>query len=168
MTLQKLNGDLLNQGWEIIEHRFYKLREKGIDQYPSLEYLRETFEKTIVEGTPFGLVVQSKLIGMFVLTSQKIDPRWEWDTNTPFLWLSAFFTDPSVSGQEIGAKLLLEAKRYAVQNLYESIVLDCYCDGNFLESYYQNQGFKTIKTTRFTFRERSFTAALLQWNRKSQ
>ncbi len=161
MELKKLTKEQIQQGWKIIEKRFQFLLDRGIDQYPSIEYLRETYDSKVVTGTCYGLVEGEQVTSIVILTPNKVDEEWEFEYPTSFVWLSSFFTDPDFAG--IGCQLLDYVKEFCHDNGYGAILLDCHTKEGVLEGYYQKHGFKIVTKKPFVYGERSFTSALMEY-----
>ena len=163
MTFRQLYNDEVDQAYTIIEKRFQFLKKKGIGQYPFPYPERSVYEQRQIEGLNYCLEEEGEILAIVTLEKNKTLYDWDAIVSEDFFWLSTLYTRVDKSGQGLGVKMLEAIKKYCSKNDMDTLLLDCYKDGNYLEDYYTQQGFFKVREKAFHYPGRVFNACLMMW-----
>ncbi len=157
----QLKENDLNEAYSIIEERFSFLEGKGIHQYPFPYPTKEDFIKQQRDGINFCLKEDNSLFGIVTLTENVVRGEWNYRIFNRSLRISAFYTNIKVRGGGFGKILIENIEKYALQNSFDQLLLDCYTETGFLEGYYEDIGFKTQEKMVLSYPPRTFECALM-------
>jgi GNAT superfamily N-acetyltransferase len=117
--------------------------QSGITPFSALPAMREHILKWIRSGALFIARERGTPVGTLALsetTPGYARNTWEGPPHS-FLYLEAFTTARSRSGQGIGRALLLWAEDYAARQGKAQLLLDCWAENAPLGVYYRQAGF---------------------------
>ena len=163
MTFRKLETSEISAAYSIIEERFQFIKKKGINQYPFPFPERSVYEERQDKGMNYCLVENWEILAIATLEMNRSLDDWDMVVDEDFFWLSTLNTRVDKSGQGLGLKMLDAIKEYSSENGVETILLDCYKDGDYLEGYYSRNGFQKIREKAFHYPGRIFNACLMVW-----
>lgn len=139
--LEKLYAITQNCGKYLIENGIFQWN----DSYPSKVIL----EKDIQLQQIFKLIVETKIIGMVVLT-EIVDNEYEnikWLTeNNNNLYLHRLAVEPKFQGKGYAQKLMDFAENFAIQNKYSSIRLDTFSQNQRNQQFYKQRNYIQLES----------------------
>jgi len=162
MEFRLVQEEEIDKAYSIIEDRYQFLKQKGIDQYPCPYPLKDTFSSNVCNGKVYAIIDLNYILSIVTLQKMNSQSDWNYSSNQPFYWITAFFTNISFKGRDLGALTLNEVCSLAQKMEIPNLLLDCYKDGNFLEDYYLKYGFRKIDEKLFKYPGRQFWACLMK------
>ena len=127
---------------DLIIERIKWMDRVGIKQWNVTNYMeaypKQYYQRQINERRLYVIVEDSKVIAAVVLLEE--DDRW--DDNISAYYLHNFVTDTNVKG--VGKKMLEFVENLARENGKSKLRLDCAEDNEFLNNYYENQGYHLV------------------------
>lgn len=149
MIIEKATHSDLEKLYAITQSCGKYLIENGIfqwnDSYPSKVIL----EKDIQLQQIFKLIVETKIIGMVVLT-EIVDNEYEnikWLTeNNNNLYLHRLAVEPKFQGKGYAQKLMDFAENFAIQNKYSSIRLDTFSQNQRNQQFYKQRNYIQLES----------------------
>lgn len=125
------------------------LIEKGIFQWNDFYPSKEILENDIHSQQIWKLVVETKIIGMVVLT-EIVDNEYKnikWLTeNNNNLYLHRLAVEPKFQGKGYAQKLMDFAENFAVQNKYISIRLDTFSQNEHNQRFYKQRNYIQLES----------------------
>ncbi|MCK5155905.1 MAG: hypothetical protein KAQ69_05680 [Spirochaetales bacterium] len=163
MKFRILTNTEIDIAYDIVKQRFTYLEAKGINQYPFPFPARVNYIENHYQKENYGYFNNLQLLGIVTLSKRNKLSDWDSkDSNTTFLWVSALYTNPIYKNNNFGYEILCEVQKVAIANNIQTLLLDCYKDGNFLENYYSDYGFSKVSEKMFKYPGRQFTACLMK------
>lgn len=128
--------------FHLYEKRVCWMNAKGMNQWNVTDYLERYPVTYYQEQCSMGYMYTLRtpkniLLGAVVLYPN--DVRWLDKPKVPAYYIHNLVTDTSVKG--IGEILLANVERLAINHGKHFLRLDCACDNEFLNKYYERQGF---------------------------
>lgn len=141
---------------EILAEAAARLKEKGIDQWPSPpnEHWQRRMAAAIERKEVYTVGVDQNRLGILRFTWS--DPYWPDDNLAGYVHSMA--VRPAMQGKNIGGAILSWAARKARQQDRQFLRLDCLSGNGRLRRYYEEQGF----IYRGEATDRDYTAALYE------
>ena len=139
--LEKLFTITQSCGKKLIENSIFQWN----DFYPS----KEVLENDIHLKQIWKLVIESKIIGMIVLT-EMVDIEYEnikWLTeNDNNLYVHRLAVEPKFQGKGYAQKLMDFAENFAIQNKYSSIRLDTFSQNQRNQRFYKQRNYVQLES----------------------
>lgn len=129
--------------FSIIEKRVEWMAKKGLRQWNTTDYLNtypiSYFESHHKQGNLYvaKYMETSAVVGLMVLLPS--DPRWDGYNEFDSYFVHNFASEPSI--RNIGATMLLEAEKIALNHGKTYLRLDCPYDNVYLNNFYESKGY---------------------------
>lgn len=143
MELEFLKADIsmLDDIYDLILKRVEWMDKKGIKQWNVTNYIefypKDYYKKQIEENNLYVIVKMCKVVSAIVLLDE--DSAWEDTKSCKAYYIHNFVTDLNEKG--VGKKMLKYVEVLAKQKNKEKLRLDCASSNEFLNNYYEKEGF---------------------------
>lgn len=157
MKIRKGNSEDIKEIIKIIKDAIIDMESEGIDQWDSIYPNEEVISNDVYEGNLY-VYIDENIIKGFIILNEFQDREYEaikWENNADKnLVIHRLCINPKYKGKGIATTLIEYAERFAKDNKYEAIRLDCFTQNNHACKLYEKNCYEKRGTV--TFRKGEF------------
>ena len=157
MKIRKGNLEDIKEIIKIIKDAIIDMESEGIDQWDSIYPNEDVIGNDVYEGNLY-VYIDENIIKGFIILNEFQDREYEaikWKNDTDKnLVIHRLCINPKYKSKGIATTLIEYAERFAKDNKYEAIRLDCFTQNNhacklYEKNYYEKRGTVTFRKGEF-------------------